>query len=76
VVVDWTAVMATAELAKIDPAALSDTIARMMILRPMRMIPPGQKPQVSNLALSSTDPPGRLESCGVITSFDLSVHIA
>jgi hypothetical protein len=34
------AVATTAELAKIDPAALSDTIAEMMTLRPMRMIPP------------------------------------
>jgi hypothetical protein len=30
----------TAELAKIDAAALSDTIAGIIILRPMRMIPP------------------------------------
>jgi hypothetical protein len=33
-------VTATAEVAKIDPAALSDTITGMMYLRPMRMIPP------------------------------------
>jgi hypothetical protein len=35
-----TDVTATAELAKIDPAALSDTMTGMMYLRPMRMIPP------------------------------------
>jgi hypothetical protein len=34
------AVAAIAEVAKIDPAALSDTIAEIMILRPLRMIPP------------------------------------
>jgi hypothetical protein len=33
-------VATAAELAKIDPAALSDTIAETMTLRPMRMIPP------------------------------------
>jgi len=29
-----------AELARIDPAALSDMIVEAMIFRPMRMIPP------------------------------------
>jgi hypothetical protein len=32
--------MAAAELARIDPAALSDTIVEMMIFRPLRMISP------------------------------------
>ena len=34
------AVAAIAELARIDPAALSDTIVETMIFRPMRMISP------------------------------------
>ena len=34
------AVVTTAELARIDPAALSDTIVETMIFRPMRMSSP------------------------------------
>ncbi|HEU5387938.1 MAG TPA: hypothetical protein VFV73_18740 [Streptosporangiaceae bacterium] len=40
VVVAWSAVAATAELAKIDPAAPSDTMVETMIFRPLRMISP------------------------------------
>jgi hypothetical protein len=36
----WAAVATTAELARIDPAALSDTIVETMIFRPILMSSP------------------------------------
>jgi uncharacterized membrane protein YcfT len=72
----WAVVAMAAELAIIDPAALSVTIAEITVRRMLMIflhgIYRGQQPA------ASLHRPARAfsESCGVITSFGYSMHIA
>lgn len=60
-----------AEPARIDPAALSDRMARMMIARLMGMIPPWRLQRSAARCSAPSGPPAASESFGVIAGIRL-----